>query len=382
MKKPNKRLAVFLDGTWFDTMDNTNVWRLKSLCASVDGEGCSQLVYYHMGVSGLWGGAFGKGLIDNVIQGYEWLVENYEQDDEIFIFGFSRGAFTARSLAGLVAKYGLLRAGAPLGVGQLYERYRRGSDRTIWKLHALQNEGKLDDANLEERWMLKFCMPVTIKMVAVWDTVGSLGIPFLQIPGISRSTLSFLHTGLRIPIENGFHALAIDEHRHSFSPTLWTVKKSTQAAPRSIDSVEQRWFVGAHGNVGGGCHSDLLAQRPLKWIRDKAEALGLCFRYPVNVDGDMATATIIDSYGNFMRGAYSWFTKRYYRPIGQIEMKVQGAESVTVNETIDSFVFERWRQDASYRPPQITDWATRKRVDPVEINSSVRADDPTVSLPN
>src|SRR4051812_43293723 len=119
-----KRLAIFLDGTWNAVGDNTNVWRLKSLCAPRPSDGVVQLVYYDIGVNGFIGGAFGKGLNENVTEAYEWLIDTYSPGDEIFIFGFSRGAYTARSLAGLIAKHGLLKAGAPLGVRQLYERYK------------------------------------------------------------------------------------------------------------------------------------------------------------------------------------------------------------------------------------------------------------------
>jgi hypothetical protein len=116
----------------------------------------------------------------------------------------------------------------------------------------------LSDVTLEEQWMLKCSQPIEIKMVGVWVTVGALGIPAFSIEGISRSILGFLHTGLRLSIENGYHALAIDEHRKVFAPTLWSVRKPKDrdavfAAPRSISNVEQRRFVGAHANLGGLC---------------------------------------------------------------------------------------------------------------------------------
>jgi len=124
-KPEKKRLALFLDGTWHAVADNTNVWRMKSLCAPQSTDGRAQLVYYNPGVgtqfgSRIRGGMFGYGLDQVVIDAYEWLIDHYEEGDEIFIFGFSRGAYCARSLAGLVAKCGLLRPGAPLGVKQIY----------------------------------------------------------------------------------------------------------------------------------------------------------------------------------------------------------------------------------------------------------------------
>ena len=129
------------------------------------------------------GGVFGKGLDDNIRLAYEWLIENYNDGDEIFIFGFSRGAYTARSLAGLIAKLGILKPGSPIGVAQLYERYKRSDEQTIWELHELQDAGTLNDITLEERWMLKYSQRAKIKVVAVWDTVGSLGVPAFSFQG-------------------------------------------------------------------------------------------------------------------------------------------------------------------------------------------------------
>ena len=229
-------MALFLDGTWNTLDDNTNVWRLKALCAQRGTDGVSQVAYYSRGVGTtlgekVRGGVLGVGIDRNVAHAYEWLVETYEPGDEILIFGFSRGAYTARSLAGFIALCGLLKPGAPLGTGQLFDRYRRGDERrTIRWLKAGEANGTLIDATREERWMLTYAMAVPVKMVGVWDTVGSLGVPTPaipscnKIPGLSRSGYAFLHTGLRLPIENGYHALAIDEHRAAFAPTLWTKK--------------------------------------------------------------------------------------------------------------------------------------------------------------
>jgi uncharacterized protein (DUF2235 family) len=129
-----ERIAVFLDGTWNTVNDNTNVWRLKSLLAPRSKDGLEQLPYYSAGVGTvgmrLTGGAFGIGLNDEIIHAYEWLIDHYNPDDELFIFGFSRGAYTARSLSGLISKCGLLIPGAPLSVNQLYARYRQASAAT------------------------------------------------------------------------------------------------------------------------------------------------------------------------------------------------------------------------------------------------------------
>jgi uncharacterized protein (DUF2235 family) len=128
-----KRLALFLDGTWNVVSDNTNVWRLRALFAPRSSDGCEQRAYYSTGLGTKFsekirGGMFGRGIDTAITSAYEWLMDNYEPDDEIFIFGFSRGAYTARSLSGFISICGLLRRGAPLGVNQLYKRYRRDDD--------------------------------------------------------------------------------------------------------------------------------------------------------------------------------------------------------------------------------------------------------------
>jgi uncharacterized protein (DUF2235 family) len=378
-----KRLALFLDGTWNVVADNTNVWRMKSLCAPRGADGLTQLVYYNSGVgtqfgSRVRGGMFGYGLDQVVIDSYEWLIDHYEDGDEIFIFGFSRGAYTARSLAGLVAKCGLLMPGAPLGVNQIYRRYHLGSEaRTLWTLYAEQQAGTAGALSVEEQWMLKYSPRVPIKLVGVWDTVGALGVPAFHIPGISRASFGFLHTGLRIPIQHGFHALAVDEHREAFAPTLWTKHETATAPERSLSSVEQRWFVGAHANVGGGCESDLLAQLPLRWMMAKASALGLAFRSDVALDGDMVIAPISDSFGEFMHGFYrlAKLGQPYYRPIDR-----SAAGEHNVNETIDASVFERWRQDPTYRPQNLVEWSQRHGTEIASLTKPVLAGDPHTAL--
>ncbi|WP_394890341.1 DUF2235 domain-containing protein [Mesorhizobium sp. AaZ16] len=380
-REPQKRLALFLDGTWNAVGTNTNVWRLRSLCADKDVEGRQQLRYYDAGVNGIVGGGWGKGLTENVQEAYNWIVENYEDGDQIFIFGFSRGAHTARSLAGFIAICGLLKPGGALGVDQLYERYRNDDERTIYKLPALD----LKSITLEERWMLKYSRPVAIEMVGVWDTVGALGIPAFSFAGVSSSALKFHHTGLRKPVRHGFHALAIDEHRAKFAPTPWTVRtkvgEATPAPMRPIESAEQRWFVGAHANVGGGCFNDTLAQLPLRWMMQKASNLGLAFRNELELDGNEHQGAISDSYKEFMRGAYSWVSGRTYRSIGSEPFVGTTGTHARVNETIDVSVFERWRDVAEYRPPNLIEWGNRKKIDPADVSHSILANSPAIAAP-
>jgi uncharacterized protein (DUF2235 family) len=386
-EQQQKRLAIFLDGTWNSVESNTNVWRMRALCAAKSKDGKPQLVYYSVGVNGFWGGVFGQGLDENIRLAYEWLIENYNDGDEIFIFGFSRGAFTARSLAGLIAIDGILKAGSPIGVTELFDRYKKGNEETIWQLREIEGSGDTSKLTQQEKWLLKYSQFVNVKVIGVWDTVGSVGLAAGNIPGISRSQFDYLQTGLRIHILNGYHALAIDEHRNDFAPTLWDVhhpkdQNAVIAQPRPLSAVEQRWFLGAHANVGGGYQTDLLAQAPLRWMMKKAESHGLSFRSEVQLDGDALTAPLADSYKEFAYGLYSLVTWPLYRTIGREPDVREDGSHINVNETIDASVFERWRVDPTYRPANLVEWAQRKKVDPAQLQTSVRADDPRVGVPD
>src|SRR5882672_2415712 len=379
----NKRIAVFLDGTWNTVNDNTNVWRMKSLCAV----GPDQICYYSAGVGTqhgerLSGGMFGYGLDDEVIQAFEWLIENYNPGDRIYIFGFSRGAFTARSLAGFISKCGLLKPGSPVSLKQLYERYRKGTAQSVRALGRVASVGM----SLEDKWIKEYSRPIPIWFQGVWDTVGALGVPLPCVPKVSRADFAFLETDLRINDTHAYHALAIDEHREAFAPTLWTKvtpKVGDSFPPRSIEKVEQRWFVGAHANVGGGYENDLLAQIPLSWLMNKGVSLGLVFRDTVVIDGDENACPIHDSLAEMAHGIYEILTfgKHYYRPIGIDSIDVGDAVTTTINESIDGTVFERWRIDPTYRPQNLSEWAIRRKVDPGVLKQSVRADNPAVPAP-
>jgi uncharacterized protein (DUF2235 family) len=378
---PMKRIAIFLDGTWNTLENNTNVWRLKSLC---DPGATDQIVFYSKGVGTSFGetvrgGVLGYGIDNEIIDAYSWLTQCFEPGDEIFIFGFSRGAYTARSLSGLIAKCGVLKPGAPLSIEQLYARYRRHSDKTINEL--LHGSEPVD---LEERWIIKYCEPTKIKMVGVWDTVGSLGSPIASLKSKVVKYL-FLDTHLRVQNEYAFHALAVDEQRKSFEPTLWTKTTANDSAnpgppPRPLSQVEQRWFVGAHANVGGGYASDVLAQPPLEWLMRKAAGLGLKFRDTFIADGQSPTAPIADSYHDFGHGLVRFFVPRFYRPIGCDPEKGTSRTTERINETIDGSVFERWRGNSNYRPPNLTDWAALRSIDPGTLTGARLARDPSVTV--
>jgi len=217
--------------------------------------------------------------------------------------------------------------------------------------------------------------------------VGALGLPFGNLPILGKADMQFLNTGIRISNKRAFHALAIDEHRKAFAPTLWTVDFPSGAPPphhhRTLSQVEQRWFVGAHANVGGGCQSDPLAQAPLKWMMDKALLNGLAFRRDVESDVLPTPPPISDSYGEFMHGAYKLLTlgQEFYREIGPDPVASSATElRENINETIDASVFERWRSDETYRPRNLVRWAQRRNIGLDRLIGAVRADDPSTSI--
>lgn len=175
-----KRHAIFLDGIWNILGNNTNVWRLRSLC---DPLAERQLVYYGQGVGTRFGekargGLAGYGLDNEIIDAYTWLAQAYNESDGIFVFGFSRGAYAARSLSELIAKRGVLRPGAPLWIEQLFTRYRRADDRTIRDLRAAD---AAPPANPEERWLLARTIVADIKIVGIRDTMGSVCHPLMTM---------------------------------------------------------------------------------------------------------------------------------------------------------------------------------------------------------
>jgi hypothetical protein len=146
-----------------------------------------------------------------------------------------------------------------------------------------------------------------------------------------------------------------------------------------LDQVEQRWFVGAHADVGGGYQNGLLAQIPLRWLMQKAEYHGLIFKAPIDIDGDENQAPIHDSFATMAGGLYRacklW--RPFHRTIGTPAVASGTKTTTTINETIDGSVFDRWRQDSTYRPVNLAAWAQAHNTDIGSLRAAVRADDLT-----
>lgn len=361
-----KRLALFLDGTWNKPDDNTNVYRAWQLISDMDAAGNTQRRYYHLGVGTrlrdrFLGGLTGYGLDANLRDAYQWLVGEYEEGDEIYLFGFSRGAFTARSLAGLIVKCGLVWPGSMFSVPQIFERYRRGKEvPALYEMRYGFKKPKTD----EDRLLLEQSRTVDIEFIGVWDTVKALGLPG-QLGQLITGRSKYFHSpNPSVQYKNMFHAVAIDENRSAYRETLWTQYWAKgQPAPKlkPDQRCEQRWFVGSHCNVGGGYRNDPLAQLPLAWLLDKAQATGLQFKRRLPLTGNEYLADPTDSYGRFLKGAYRLITRRYFRTIGGDPSPLkEGALSCPLNEMIDASVFQHWHAKRDYRPKNLGDWAQRR----------------------
>ena len=321
-----RRLVVLYDGTWNRKGDRTNVSRMKQGLVSTGKDDAEQPCFYDAGVGTHWydrltGGAFGRGLSTNIRQGYQWLSRTHAAGDEIFVMGFSRGAYTARSLVGLIRKCGLLTAPTEALVHQAYALYR---DK---RLHP--------DSAEAAAFRASFSRETRVRFIGVWDTVGALGIPLSHVP-FSRDYYRWHDTELSKIVDYAYHAIATDEHREDYKATVWSKRK-----PENID-VEQRWFVGAHANVGGGYDRDVLPNIPLQWLQDKAAACGLKFSSAAAVGAEDHLAPVRNSYGDFMFGMYKMLKQEYQRPFGS-----------GVHETVDESVWRRWRTLPAYRPASL-----------------------------
>lgn len=377
-----KRLAIFVDGTWNVAHNNTNVWRLKLLTATADDLGAPQRAHYHLGVgtgrTNRIRGAFGKGINASVRNCYEWLLDQYSSNDDIFIFGFSRGAFIARSLAGFIDRCGLLRPGTPLSVEQVFERYRNPAQRPSLEEIQRSEPGLVRRLPHEDRTFARYSRRVPIRFLGLWDTVRYHDLPLGSIRGVSRSQNIFHVIQASESVQRVCQALAIDEHRQEYRPEVW--RMPSNSFQRSDVEIEQRWFAGAHSNVGGGYTNDTMAVVPLAWMQTMAGDCGLAFRDKVVLHDDEHVGPVRDSFREFLGGAYRVLrlNHRYFREIGaRAEPSDHDRKPDNTYETIDATVFDRWRRVPDYRPPNLLDWAARQGIGEIsELYGTVSAVDP------
>ncbi|MGQ0844320.1 MAG: DUF2235 domain-containing protein [Sporichthyaceae bacterium] len=343
-----KRLVMCCDGTWNTPRggsDATNVWKLRTAVAPTGADGLEQRVYYQPGVgtsqSGrLRGGLFGRGLAENVRDAYGWVVENFEPGDALFLLGFSRGAYTARSLAGLIRNCGVLRPEAAGRIGAAFRLYR--------------NREPAAHPNGEQAMAFRRAHSVEsrIAFLGVFDTVGALGIPIGSTPllgGFARVRWGFHDVQLSSSVDVAVQALAVDERRAAFRPTLWA--KPVHPGNRVLEQV---WFVGAHSNVGGGYAESQLSDLALEYMRDRAERAGLTFR--------PGTEPVRDLYGNIAdsRGGFWRWLPAATRPIGLLPDPdgIGGPGGPDPSQSLHASVEERRAWQPGYAPKNLAKYLT------------------------
>jgi uncharacterized protein (DUF2235 family) len=286
-----KRIVILIDGTWSEESKGleTNIAKLDPayraqsapLIKARAADGVAQLVFYHKGVGAdpdflkhLLGGAIGIGLKQIIQDSYQAIVKNYQEGDEIYILGFSRGAYAARALAGLIGASGIQRFTDQPSFDAAWNYYRVDPAVRAGAKVASATDRKAIDSLDAATVQSEIRSVRSIKCVGVFDTVGSYGIPAgIGLAPLARyvalETLGFHDTYFGSHIEVGLHAVAVDEHRRPFVPTFWTAPKGL--TPRG--HVEQTWFAGAHCNVGGGYPDSGLSDLALVWMIARIQAL-------------------------------------------------------------------------------------------------------------
>lgn len=255
--------VIILDGTMSSLIPGheTNAGMAYRLLSEV---GLPVSVYYEPGVQWQdWRGTgdvmLGRGINRQIRRAYGYLASRYRPGDQIFLMGYSRGAYAVRSLAGVIDRIGLVRPehATVRGIRQVYRHYQNGPNTPAAR-----------------RFAKAFCHEaVEIEMVGVWDTVKALGLRLPILWRFSQPRHAFHNHALGPAIKHGYHALGLDETRKTFEPVLWTCDQEWTG------HMEQVWFRGTHGDVGGQLGGFLLARPlaniPLVWMLERARDCGL-----------------------------------------------------------------------------------------------------------
>lgn len=316
----SKNICILFDGTWMTMKDDTSIARLYKILTKDD----TQSVFYDPGVGTgnmtdkILGGGLGVGVEQNILDGYNHLKEVYDDGDKIFVFGFSRGAFTARSFVGFLNFVGL----------------SIGSENTKDLFSIYKNKNN-ESANLLLR--TKKTKKVDVEFLGVFDTVKSIGSP-LNLTGINK-LWNFHDSSVCDNTKNACQALAIDECRPNFEALVWN------SCPNNC-KIEQRWFCGSHCDVGGGNETetdDQYANYVLNWMVEKTKECGL--KYSSGVGNVYKMGKIHDSYSSMWYGLYKFLTFNK-KSIRNIDKTVPGFK-------IDSSVKIRWLMNKKYRPTNL-----------------------------
>lgn len=339
----SKRIVICADGTWnrpeedIESDTPTNVLRLARAIQPWASD-TPQHVFYDWGIGSynarVSGGVTGRGIHKNIMDGYRYIVQNYTPGAEIWLFGFSRGAYTVRSLCGLINNCGILKRPDARLIEAAFAHYKKEGNA-----HKPEGEASIAFRKAHSH------PDRSIHFVGAWDTVGALGVPF-SLLGLFDRTDEFYDTKLGPNVRIARHALAIDEQRADFEPTLWE--------PREGLDLQQVWFCGAHSDIGGGYARDkqgcLASDYPLQWMMREAERAGLKLEPHLKKSLNPAiTAPVHRSRRNIYR-----LRRSLHRPL----------QMPGIALGIHHSVRERFEADPKYRPKSLTafleknDWPT------------------------
>jgi len=353
-----KRIIICCDGTWQRLYNDslTNVALTARSIAPRDAKGRPQIVYYSPGVGvslhgvSMWQGMTGADLDDHLLDAYLFLNLNYEPGDEVYLFGFSRGAYTVRSLAGLLRKCGVLRrahvdkARAAL---DLYRHREMSADSFLAARFRAAHAIAWPRLNQDGATIDTPPVDLRIRYLGVWDTVGALGIPRVLPISIGLNECYRFHdTALSRAVQSARHAVAIDEKRAAFTPTLWSNIEAFNP-PGARPRVAQAWFPGDHGAVGGSADSRGLSNCALLWVLEGAEQVGLALaREPGSViSGAMADIDPLSAaLGRKKRSALDMMGSRW-------------REGLASYDELHEVARLRWLADRSYRPKPLLRFA-------------------------
>lgn len=358
-----KKIVVCCDGTWNKPgikdrgkPVKTNVQKIYEAISPGTAQ-APQLKYYGQGVGTgftlgdmILGGSTGLGIDANIMNAYKFLMWNYEPGDQIYLFGFSRGAYTVRSLAGFIRNCGIMQPSYLHLISEAYNLYRDRSSITHPDSDLMKSFKRAYGINQEETF---------IHFIGVWDTVGALGIPLKWFDVMNRR-YQFHDVTISSQIRYAYHALAVDEKRKTFTPTLWQV--SPKAVEDGSQISEQVWFAGVHSNVGGGYADSGLSDIALQWMIDKARNTGLEF------DQD-ALQNIRPETGGELRNSASGIFRLMRKLVRTINSGVAYSvdeetgkrlqQNVVRNESIHYTCMQRRHQQNKYKPKNLSDAISR-----------------------
>jgi uncharacterized protein (DUF2235 family) len=343
-----KQLIVCSDGTWQKIASPypTNVVKITQAIA----DNADNLIFYGEGigtgnlVDRIAGGLFGRGIDKNIQDAYRFLCLNYAPGDRIYLFGFSRGAYTVRSLVGLIRSVGMLPRQGMRKIPQAYKIYQDAKGTYVDKGEVTRENTKVRELpdvvkfrqQMTSEYGVDYQEEIEITVLGCWDTVGALGIPRIAwIPGfidrLFNQKYQFHNTKLSSTVKFAFHAVSIDEHRKAFLPT--------QMKPAHEGQLAEVWFPGGHGGVGGGTRENSpLSNAALLWMMAEVERLNLGLTFDrhniedgVKVDASIQTSDDLKS------------------PL------FKGIRSMPSEAVLHESVYHRWHFCKWYRPNNLVE---------------------------